>query len=210
MTVEVLPGTRVLFIGDSITDAGRDRANPDDLGHGYALIAAALFGARHPDLAVEFVNRGIGGDRVRDLRRRWSDDCLALYPGLVSVMIGINDTWRRFDSGEATTVEEYEADYRAILTAVRERSDPRFVLIEPFLLPVTANQHAWRADLDPRIAATRRLAEEFNAALVPADGLFARAAADAGAYTWVTDGVHLTPAGDALLAEAWLTAVTVS
>lgn len=209
MTVTILPGTTVLFIGDSITDAGRDRANPDDLGHGYALMAAALFTAANPDLGAQFVNRGIGGDRVRDLRARWAQDCLAVNPAVVSVMIGINDTWRRFDSGEATSTEEYEADYRAILTAAREQQQARFVLIEPFLLPVTDDQHAWRADLDPRIAVTRRLAAEFDAALVPADGLFAAAAADAGPYTWVTDGVHLTPAGDALLAQAWLRAVTV-
>jgi acyl-CoA thioesterase-1 len=201
------PGQRVLFIGDSITDAGRDRANPDDLGHGYALIAAALFGARHPEVAARFVNRGIGGDRVRDLRARWAEDCLALAPDVVSVMIGINDTWQRFGGGETTSAEEYEHDYRDILTSARQRSDARFVLIEPFLLPVTDDQHAWRADLDPRIAVTRRLAAEFDAALVPADGLFARAAADAGPYTWCTDGVHLTPAGDALLARAWLRAV---
>ncbi|WP_344080535.1 SGNH/GDSL hydrolase family protein [Luedemannella helvata] len=208
MTITIPPGATVLFIGDSITDAGRDRANPHDLGHGYALIAAARFSARHPRLGVRFVNRGIGGDRVRDLRERWTEDCLDVNPAVVSVMIGINDTWRRFDSGEVTSIEDYERDYRAVLTAAREVRTASFVLIEPFLLPVTDAQHAWRADLDPRIAVTRRLAADFGAALVPADGLFARAAADVGPYPWTTDGVHLTPAGDALLAEEWLHAIS--
>jgi lysophospholipase L1-like esterase len=208
MTAQIEPGATVLFIGDSITDAGRDRANPDDLGHGYALIAAALFSARNPRTGATFVNRGIGGDRVRDLRKRWQTDCLALEPDVVSVMIGINDTWRWYDSGEATGAEEYESDYRELLDSARERTGARFVLIEPFLLPVTDDQHGWRVDLDPRIAATRRLAAEFDAALVPADGEFARAAADSHPRVWTTDGVHLTTAGDALLAEAWLRAVT--
>lgn len=204
MAVGIPRGSRVLFIGDSITDAGRNREEGEDLGQGYVLMAAASFSARHPRHGVRFLNRGIAGDRVRDLVARWDADCLDLAPDVVSVLIGINDTWRRFDSAEETPTAAYERDYRDLLRRARERLDARFILIEPFLLPIGEDQHAWRPDLDPRIGVVRRLATEFDAALVPADGAFAAAIADAGPAVWSTDGVHLTPAGHAFLARAWL------
>lgn len=196
-------GDQILFIGDSITDAGRDRESGDDLGRGYAHLAAALAGARRPDLGLRFVNRGISGNRVRDLRERWQADCLDLRPDLVSIMIGINDTWRRYDRDDPTSTEDYERDYRVILDRTAEQGS-RLILIEPFLAPVNEAQWEWRCDLDPRIQVVRRLAAEYGAALLPADGLFAEATAKADAATWAHDGVHPTPAGHALLAEAWL------
>jgi lysophospholipase L1-like esterase len=202
------PGGRVLFIGDSVTEAGRDPMLGEDLGRGYAMQAAAWFTLGQPRAAVRFTNRGLGGNRVRDLCERWEKDCLSLAPDLVTVLIGINDTWRRFDSDDPTSTEEFERDYRDILRQTRVRTSARLVLIEPFLLPVRAEQYRWRSDLDPRIGVTRRLAAEFGALLVPADGLFAQAAAVGGdPRIWCGDGVHPTPAGHALLARAWLSTV---
>src|SRR5690349_8764111 len=105
----------VLFQGDSITDAGR-RESSDGMGFGYANLAAAWFSALYPEKRVRFINRGISGNRAADLVARWKADCLDLKPDWVSILIGINDTWRRYDSGDATSVEVYEANYRNILT----------------------------------------------------------------------------------------------
>ncbi len=201
------PGDRVLLTGDSITDWGRDRSDPASLGHGYAGIVAALAGARLPEHGLEFLNRGVGGDTARMLRDRWEVDGLALGPTVVSVLVGVNDTWRRFTEGTVTTAEEYEEHLRAVLDSARERLDARLVLVEPFVVPVTAQQHLWRPDLDPRIAVVRRLAAELRAVLVPADGLFAAAVVRTSPERWAYDGVHPTPAGHGLLAEAWLRAV---
>jgi len=209
-TTYLQPGDRVLLTGDSITEWGRDHDQPDSpwgLGHGYAGIVAALAGARRPDLRLTFHNRGVGGDTTRMLRDRWEPDALALEPTVVSVLVGVNDTWRRFGSGDVTTTAEYEEHYRAVLDAARERLDPRFVLVEPFVLPVPPVSPAWREDLDPRIHVVRRLAAEYGAVLVPADGLFAAAASRTAPERWAFDGVHPTPAGHGLLAEAWLAAV---
>jgi lysophospholipase L1-like esterase len=196
------PHDRVLLTGDSVTDWGRDRSDPTSLGHGYAGIVAALAGARRPDLDLMVLNRGVGGDTSAMLRARWEQDAVALAPTVVSVLIGINDTWRRYDAGTVTSTAEYEDNLRAVVESV-----DRLVLIEPFVVPVTPAQHAWREDLDPRIAVVRRVAAERRAVLVPADGLFAAAAARTGAQTWASDGVHPTPAGHGLLADAWLAAV---
>ncbi|MBT0995656.1 SGNH/GDSL hydrolase family protein [Cellulomonas sp. DKR-3] len=202
-------GDRVLFQGDSITDWGRDRDDPMSLGHGWVAIAAALAGARRPELGLEFLNRGVGGDTAAMVRDRWERDALELRPTVISLLVGINDTWRRYDAGTATSTDEYEEHYRALLDPARERLAARFVLVEPFLLPLTPDQPAWREDLDPRIAVVRRLATEYDALLLRADDLFAEAAEAAGAEHWTFDGVHLSVAGNGLLAEAWLDAVGI-
>jgi len=200
-------GALVLFQGDSITDAGRDRQADGDLGRGYAQMAAAWFSALYPEKNVRFRNRGIGGNRSRDLKARWREDCLDLKPDWVSIMIGINDTWRRYDSNDPTTCEAYEADYRQILTRVRDEPGAQLIVIEPFALPTPPDRLEWRVDLDPKIQAARRLAREFGAVYVPMDGIFAAACSRASADFWAPDGVHPTPAGHALIARSWLKAV---
>ena len=122
-------------------------------------------------------------------------------------MIGINDTWRRYDSHDPTPAADYERDYRAICTDVRDTLHARLMIIEPFLLPTPRDREAWRVDLDPKIAIARQLAREFNAIFVPMDGVFAAAAIKEKMEFWLPDGVHPTPAGHALIAQAWLKAV---
>ena len=199
----------VLFQGDSITDAERSRTDLNDLGYGYAALVAAWFAALHPDKRVTFINRGISGNRAADLRGRWSPDCIDLKPNWVSIMIGINDTWRRYDSNDATTASVYEDNYRALLTGIRQSlpAQTRILLIEPFVLPVPPDRAAWREDLDPKIAVVRRLAREFGTLYIPLDGLYAAASAQREPAFWADDGVHPSLAGHALIAQAWLRTV---
>lgn len=202
MSVTLGNSVRVLFQGDSITDAGRDRDDDSSLGNGYVSLIAESLAAANP--ARRVLNRGIAGNRVADLRARWQRDTLDLAPDLLTVMVGINDTWRRYDEGAVTTVGDYAQDFRAILGQARD-AGARLVLVEPFLVPVDDTQWGWREDLDPRIHAVRRLAAEFDAALLAADGLLNQAAREAGSAEAIArDGVHLTPAGHACLAAAWL------
>ena len=197
----------VLFQGDSITDAGRLYEDPLSMGSGYAMMVAAWYQALYPENHVQFLNRGISGNRVRDLQGRWTPDCLDIEPSLVSIMIGINDTWRRYDSGDPTSVEAFEVGYRDILTRTRETLDAGIILIEPFVLPVPEDREQWREDLDPKIHVVRALAREFKAVLVPLDGIFAQAAAKREPEYWASDGVHPTLAGHALIAQTWLETV---
>jgi lysophospholipase L1-like esterase len=208
MTPLIEENALVLFQGDSITDASRNRQDSHDMGKGYAHMAAAWFGALHPERNVRFLNRGISGNRVPHLVERWEADCLALMPSWVSIMIGINDTWHGMqDPKQHVSHGEYETGYRRILSLCRDRLGARLVLIEPFVLPIPEDRRKWRADLDPRIQIVRNLASEFKAVLVPLDGLFAEAAARREPAYWAPDGVHPTPAGHALIAQAWLRAV---
>lgn len=200
---------RILFIGDSITDAGRDRTLFYDLGTGYPHWIASWFQALHPELQITFINRGISGNRVKDLVDRWEPDCLDLKPTLVSILIGINDTWRRFDSGDMTSTADFERDYRTIIEKTQQAFEHQLVLCEPFLLPIPIDRREWRVDLDPRIHVVRQLALEYQAILVPLDGIFAQAAAARGDLAfWLPDGVHPSPSGHALIAQSWFRAIS--
>ncbi|WP_310832798.1 SGNH/GDSL hydrolase family protein [Paenibacillus pedocola] len=197
----------IVFIGDSITDCGRNYEDASSLGVGYALMVAAHLGLQYPEKKLTFFNRGINGNRVVDLQKRFDRDCLALNPTWVSIYIGVNDTWRYMDSGQETTAAEFEAAYRDLIERTKKSSEAKLVLIEPFVLPVPEDRKTWRRDLDPKIHVVRELAREYGALLVPLDGLFAAASMKAEPAFWAGDGVHPSPAGHALIADAWLKAV---
>ena len=197
----------VLFQGDSITDAGRNREDTNDLGRGYALITAAWFRTIYRELNVTFLNRGLGGNTIRDLDARWEADCIDLKPTWLSVLVGINDAAGRYHHDRIISVDEFETIYGNLLRKAVDTSVKRIVLLEPFVLPTDPTRVQWREDLYPKIEAVRRLAREFQALLIPTDGLFAQAAAQTDLEYWMPDGVHPTPAGHALMAQAWLKAV---
>ncbi|WP_379153424.1 SGNH/GDSL hydrolase family protein [Paenibacillus sp. sgz5001063] len=197
----------ILFQGDSITDWGRNYEDPSSLGVGYALMVAARLGLLYPEKKLTFINRGISGNRAVDLQKRWDKDCLELKPNVVSIYIGINDTWRWFDSGEETSAAQFEAIYRDLIDRTLAATNAKLVLVEPFVLPVPEDRKGWRQDLDPKIHVVRELAREYGASLVPLDGLFAAASVKAESAYWAPDGVHPSPAGHALITDAWLRAV---
>lgn len=190
----------LLFIGDSITDAGR-RDDPQGLGSGYVRLIAETLAARGDRRTI--VNRGIGGDRIGDLRARWEADVMAHAPSTLSVYVGINDTWRRFDQGQETAAADFEAVYRELLEEARAAFAPNLILVEPFLTPVTDEQQGWLDDLAGKRAAVASLATEFGAAFVPLHRILTVAAAHHGAAAIAADGVHPTPLGSELIAESW-------
>lgn len=203
--MDIKKDSLILFQGDSITDCSRLRDDGNDLGKGYAMMTAAAFNAMYPEMHVRFLNRGISGNRAINLKERWQEDCIDLRPDVVSILIGINDTWRKFDRQDPTTVEAFKESYHYILTEIKEKLDAKIIIMEPFLLPVKEEQKKlWREDLDPKINAARELAREFNATYIPLDGIFASAAVKREPSFWAADGVHPTQAGHALIAKAWL------
>lgn len=200
-------GDRVLFQGDSVTDAGRVKDDFFDLGNGYPMLINANFSAAYPEMNIEFINKGISGNRMVDLKGRWQQDCIDLKPDVVSILIGINDTWRKYDSDDPTDAESYANDFRAILTDVKQNLDAKIIILEPFLLPVMDGQENWRIDLDPKINAVRDIAREFNALYIPLDGMFAAASVVRDCDFWLRDGVHPDMPGHGLIAKAWMEAV---
>ena len=192
--------TTLVFAGDSITDSGRDRADAASLGDGYVRLVAEALGAE-----ATVVNKGISGNRAVDLAARWND-VLAAEPTVLTVYIGVNDMWRRFDDDDPTSSEDFETTLAALLVAAREAGVERILLIEPYFVPVSDGQAAWLDDLDPKRAAVRRLAGRFDATFVELHDSVGAAAAQHGAAAIVPDGVHPTPQGSAIIADAWLAA----
>lgn len=183
-----------MFAGDSVTDGGH-RTDPTGLGNTYVRDIAEDLGDDRPRI----VNAGTSGNRAVDLVARWSTDVLAFEPSLVSILIGINDTWRRYDKNDPTPVEAYEASYRELLAPLR----CPLVLVEPFVLQVKPEHAEWREDLDPKIEVVRKLAREYDAILVPADVELNKLAAEVGPATLADDGVHPSAAGHEALADIW-------
>lgn len=195
--------TTLLFIGDSITDCGRG-ATEDGLGRGYVRDIAAIMAEQSPGAAV--INRGISGNRIRDLVARWTPDAIALAPDVLTVYIGINDVWREFDQNDPLDQQAFARDYADILTQAKDALSARLILIEPYVLPTTPDRLAWRPQLDGVLATVRRMAAQFGAALVPLDSIFTDAATRTDMTSLTADGVHPTPEGHRMIADAWLTA----
>lgn len=198
----------ILFIGDSITDVGRDRTNVADLGQGYPLMIATALKEKYTELELTFSNRGVGGDKLKDMAARWDVDCLSLNPTVVSILIGINDTWHTVGQnqfGSQEDLQQFEQQYRTLLTTLVEKSVRQIILMEPFVLPYPTDREMWRSDLDPRIQVVRKLAYEFQADLIPLDGLLnANGIKQGFALLTGEDGVHPTQEGHEIIAEIWL------
>ncbi|OLT13403.1 hypothetical protein BJF78_03545 [Pseudonocardia sp. CNS-139] len=192
----------ILFTGDSVTDCGR-RTDPRAIGRGYVREVEQALGPAGPRV----VNTGISGNRLVDLEERWTDDVVAHRAGLVSVLIGINDTWRRFDRGLESPVAEFEERYDRMLAALTGADGPRLVLVEPFVLPVSPDQEDWRPDVEERVEVVRRMAERWSAVLVPTYRELRKRAEEDGAAALADDGVHPTPAGHRAIAQLWLETV---
>lgn len=199
-------GDLVLFQGDSITDCGRNRDVPGSLGGGYALMIAGALGSVRPERQLRFLNRGISGNRTGDLRARWKVDCLDLEPAWLSLLIGVNDTWRAFDSDQPTATETFRDNLQWLLDEVPLAGD-HIVLMTPFTVPCGVVTPEWEADLGPKIEAVKTIGKARGARVVDLQSLFASSAETHGAAYWAGDGVHPTAAGHGLIARAWLAAV---
>lgn len=209
----IRPDDVILFQGDSITDChrSRDDAQPNGLealGQGYAMITAATLLLDHPDHDLCFFNRGASGDRIVDLAARWKVDTLKLEPTVISILIGVNDTWHAFGDRGGVTVEQYDQVYHDLLTQTRKAlPDIRLILCEPFVLRCGVVTDQWMPEMHARQQIVRNLADTFDATFVPFQAAFDDAAQRALPEYWAADGVHPTAAGHMLMARTWLRAV---
>ncbi len=207
----IMPGAVILFQGDSITDAGRDRAAADQanfqpaLGNGYAWLAASQLLVDRPDDDLKIYDRGISGNKVTQLAHRWQTDCLDLTPDVLSILISVNDVAQMLDGRDDGTAETFESHYRELLKRTIEAlPDVRLVICEPFVLRCGSVTEKWFPAIDDFRAAAKRAAEEAGAVFVPFQEMFDGASKLAPPERWAKDGVHPTPDGAAVMAHTWL------
>ena len=210
-------GTVILFQGDSITDAGRNKKNPvanEGLGRGYPQHVATALHKDHAELDLQIHNRGISGNKVPDLERRWQKDCLDLKPQILSILIGVNDIWHMLNGRYKGTVQTYRDGYAALLDRTRKAlPSTQIVICEPFVLmsgTVKQNKDKWFPEFDKRRAAAKEVAKDAEAAWVPFQTMFDDAVtAGTEPSALAGDGVHPTQEGHALMAKTWREVVGV-
>lgn len=182
---------KILFQGDSITDADRNRDNIHDLGNGYPKYAAKYITDYFPGMDFEFIDLGISGDQTIDLVNRLQADFVDIQPDIVSILIGVNDTWHRAETKEWLPDDEFESRYRTVLDAIKKETNAKIVMMEQFLLPAE-DKLFFREDLDPKIQIVRKLAREYADLFIPLDGILAAACVKTDWKAFSEDGVHLT------------------
>jgi lysophospholipase L1-like esterase len=211
---KISKGATLLFQGDSITDMkwGRNQNDRNHyLGHSYVYLIASRLHTDMPQARLNFLNRGVSGNTVANLKARWQKDALALKPDILSILIGVNDVGRAVRARKVVDVNTFEADYRSLLDQSR-RANPKLtiVLLEPFVLPVTrvkAGWKAWRGQVDRLRPIVAKLASDYKAVLIKTQDIFDVAARRAKPSHWIWDGVHPLPQGHELIARNWIETV---
>lgn len=210
-------GDVILFQGDSITDAGRDRKgepNANDqggLGRGYPLFAASGILGSHPDLELRVFNRGISGHKVPDLQKRWQKDTLDLQPAVLSILIGVNDIWHKLNGNYDGTVETYKTGFDELIKETKKALPKTTIVIcDPFVLRTGAVKDNWFPEFDQRRAAAAEVAKANGTLWVPFQKVFDDAvAAGSEPARWAGDGVHPTFEGHSLMAQTWRNVVGI-
>jgi lysophospholipase L1-like esterase len=203
-------GQRIVLIGDSITDCDR-RGAAAPYGDGYVELIRGLVTARHPELGLTWVNRGIGGDTVRDLAERWDADAIGTAPDWLSVMIGINDIWHAFGSQpeKAVPLDEYATTLRALLRRAVERTGCRLIVAEPYIIEPDRAE-AQRAATDRYRLVAREIGAEFDAIFVATQDAFDEVLRVTAPADWADDRIHPHRPGHAVIAQTFLRALGFS
>ena len=204
----------VLFQGDSITDASRNKELDRYMGHGYAVMAAGTLGVEHPG-EYSFLNRGISGNRSVDLYARIKQDIINLKPDYLSILIGVNDVWHEYTRQNGVSADKYELIYSLLIEEIkRALPNIEIMILEPFVLQgektcnTDEHPHRWEhfaSEVPLRAQAARRIAEKYGLVFVPLQEVFDKAeqTEPADGY-WLADGVHPTAAGHELIKREWL------
>jgi lysophospholipase L1-like esterase len=198
---------KIVFIGDSITDSDR-QTTAAPYGNGYVSMVRNFLLARFPERDLNVVNKGIGGNTVRDLEKRWEQDVLAEKPDWLSVCIGINDVWRHFEgnTGEAVPVEEYRTTLHRLLKRAKEATGTRIILAEPYIIEPNRNDPMRRL-MEVYAATMSGLAQEFGAVVVHTQAAFDETLSHVSSSYWAADRIHPNSPGHALIALAFLRAL---
>ena len=196
---------KIVFIGDSITDCERDRSDETSLGNGYVKILADKLRPIYPDMDIELVNKGISGNEVCDVLARVENDVIALKPDLAVVMIGINNVNHQFKYGKNLDLVQFERDYRALLTRIKEAGIV-LIALEPFLLPAPDKRRT-RPLFNKELEIIHRIAMEVADEFVAYDEMF-NGLCESIRYTeYSVDGIHPTHRGSRLIADTAIKAI---
>ncbi len=191
---------RILFQGDSITDAGRNRSRLHGLA-GYTKKTARRLILKDGFLKYVFFNRGVSGDRTWNLLDRYKEDFVDMKPDIVTIMIGINDVWRKYDSADPTTPEQYEENLIKLLTDLKRDTNAMIIVLSPYLTPDPNGKHdEMRGDVDIFIEKAEAVAKKYADAYIDTDTPMNKGVGEFSPRAISGDGVHPAPKGQKILA----------
>ena len=208
-------GKLILFQGDSVTDANRMREDVQTwnkghrLGDGYACMAAGRLSYKYPDKNLSFINKGLAGNRIRDLYARMQEHIINFSPDILSILIGVNEVWSRVNENCGTVEpKRFETVYRLMIEEIRDKlPNTKIIIIEPFVANVESlkdGYETWHGYIAPLQEVTARLAAEFECSYIPMQDVFDDLSKTAPASYWVWDGIHPTQAGHEAIAGQWV------
>ena len=205
---------KILFFGDSITDAGRNRTADYDnssYGFGYPYILNAFLTGKHPK-EFDVINRGISGDRIVDLYARVKKDVWNLKPDMLSILVGINDIWHEIGYGNGVDIVRFEKVYRMLIEdTLKVLPDIKIVIVEPFVLKVKGSiaetEYERFSQIKEYAKVVKKIAEDYKCVFVPLQEKLDKAAEKYGAEYCLVDGVHPAIGGAYLIADEWLKTV---
>lgn len=196
---------RIVFIGDSITWSWMNES--DAIGNGYVRLLHDYLKVTYPERDLEIINKGISGNRITDLADRWDQDVISHQPDIVSISIGINDVWRQVDSPDIEQVypKQFEETFESLLSKVKQKTNASIVLMEPTVISEDILGKG-NIMLKPYIEVVHRLAEKYQAVIVPTHQSFLLFLKYKKEFPLTTDGVHMNTAGNMLMAKTWIQA----
>jgi len=200
---------KILFQGDSITDAGRARDNDANVGVGYPLLVKAELGFEFPG-KYEFVNRGVSGSRIVDIYARIKDYIINLEPDVMSILIGVNDVWHEFAHQNGVSADKYFKIYDMLIDEVKTAlPDIKIMIMEPFILKGPATEEKWEsfdAEVKKRAAMAKKISEKYNLTYIELQNGLDKLSKNIETTYWVADGVHPTAMGHEYIKQEWIKA----
>lgn len=201
---------RIVFAGDSITDAGSK--NPvgeglfDNVGRGYVRAIESMLAAYYPEVRLRVTNSGISGNTSRDLLARWQRDVLDLEPDWVSICIGVNDVWRQFDSPAITSshvlTDEYKQNVEEMILSLRDKVKGIFIL-SPYYME-NCRQDMMRARMDEYTEICRGLANKYNCIFIDLQAMFDKYLKHRHSSSLAWDRVHPNQIASHIIAREFL------
>lgn len=210
--MKLAKNTRLVMIGDSITDCGRNHpigeSRKNGLGRGYVTYVNAFLAATYPEYDIYIQNTGISGNTIRDLKARWQTDCLKLKPEAVSIMIGINDVWRKFknpyDKTASVAIKEYTETFEDLISQTKPHLSGPLILMTPFYIEPN-KEEPMRKEMDIYSACVKQLAQKHNTLFVDVQAAFDKALQYTYAGKIADDRVHPNnDEGHAIIGNAFL------
>ncbi len=203
---------KILFYGDSITDASRNRAcqgdmiSPSGLGTGYVNAISSELIYSNPN-EYQVINTGISGNRIVDLYARIKADCWNYKPDLISILIGVNDVWHEVGHQNGVELDRFEKVYKMMIEdTLKALPNVKLILLEPFVQKGEATSEKYQEFLQTLEYAkvVKKLAKEFNLPFVALQKPLDDYAEKYGVDKVLTDGVHPAIAGAKVIANEWL------